>query len=181
MIVSCARSLFWWADNTPSLRRGPNFGSRSPQHPLSLAIHKVSIHKGAIVNLDHYTKLLTAKEHELTARRGRSGMEEQESGDGAMPATWATTASGRTESRSCLPRTKRIFHVRSTRFAWRSVESRMVPGRCLVDEQPIEEKAARGRSWAKFCTKHQAELEADSGYPHPSPVENPTCRKWSDR
>ena len=41
-------------------------------------------------------------------------------------------------------------------------------GRCVVDEQPIDEKRLEALPWAKYCAKHQAELEATQGLRTPT-------------
>jgi DnaK suppressor protein len=41
-------------------------------------------------------------------------------------------------------------------------------GRCIVDEQPIDEKRLEAIPWAKYCATHQAEIEATQSLRTPS-------------
>jgi DnaK suppressor protein len=41
-------------------------------------------------------------------------------------------------------------------------------GRCVVDEEPIEEKRLDAVPWTPYCVKHQQELEDSAGIRTPS-------------
>lgn len=112
------------------------------------------------MNLDHYTQLLTAKEHELTARRGRSGLEEQEPGDGAAGDMADDSVKDEQKSLVFAADEADASVLDEVRLALGRIADGSF-GRCLVDEQPIDEKRLEAVPWAKYCTRHQAELEAN--------------------
>jgi DnaK suppressor protein len=111
------------------------------------------------MNLDHYKALLQAKERELTTRRARTGTEEQEPSDGAA---------GDSADDSVLDEQKSKLFTEDEADAGVLDDVRLALGRiadgsyghCVVDDQPIDEKRLGAIPWAKYCAKHQAELEA---------------------
>jgi DnaK suppressor protein len=119
------------------------------------------------VNLDHYKELLLAKERELLATRARTGSEEVEPGDDA--ATDSGDESVRDEEKSALfsldeADAKVLDEVR---LALSRIEEETY-GLCLFDDEPIEEKRLEALPWAKYCAKHQAELEEHQGLKTPT-------------
>ena len=111
------------------------------------------------MNLDHYTQLLTAKEHELTARRGRSGIEEQEAGDGAAGDMGDDSVKDEQKSLAFAADEADAGVLDEVRLALGRIADGSY-GRCLADDQPIDETRLEAVPWAKYCIKHQAELEA---------------------
>jgi DnaK suppressor protein len=122
---------------------------------------------GGSVNLEHYKALLVAKEHELIARRGRSGAEEQATGDGAAGDLGDDSVEDEQKSLAFTEDEADAKVLDEIRLALDRVADGSY-GRCLVDEQPIDEKRLEAIPWAKHCTKHQAEIEATQDIRTPS-------------
>jgi DnaK suppressor protein len=122
---------------------------------------------GGSVNLEHYKALLVAKEHELISRRGRSGVEEQATGDGAAGDLGDDSVEDAQKSLAFTEDEADAKVLDEIRLALDRVADGSY-GRCLVDEQPIDEKRLAAIPWAKHCTKHQAEIEATQDIRTPS-------------
>jgi DnaK suppressor protein len=122
---------------------------------------------GGAVNLEHYKALLVAKEHELIARRGRSAAEEQATGDGAAGDLGDDSVEDEQKSLAFTEDEADAKVLDEIRLALDRVADGSY-GRCLVDEQPIDEKRLEAIPWAKHCTKHQAEIEATQDIRTPS-------------
>jgi DnaK suppressor protein len=119
------------------------------------------------MDLDHYKALLLAKERELTAQRTRFGTEEQEPGDDA--AEDAGDESVRDEEKA------QVFALdeadANTLDDVRLALGRIADGSyglCLEDDQPIEPARLEALPWARYCSRHQAELEAREDLRTPS-------------
>jgi DnaK suppressor protein len=119
------------------------------------------------VNLDHYKALLIAKERELIARRGRSGTEEQAAGDGAAGDVGDDSVKDEQKALVFAEDEADASALDDVRLALQRVADGTY-GRCAVDDQPIEEKRLEALPWAKYCTKHQAEIEAGQSIRTPS-------------
>lgn len=119
------------------------------------------------MNLEHYKALLLAKERELIAQRTRSGMEELEPGDGAA---------GDVGDESVRDEQKAKLFAQDEGDARTLDDVRLALGRiadgtyglCLEDDQPIEEARLEAIPWAKYCSRHQAALEAQQGLRTPT-------------
>jgi DnaK suppressor protein len=122
---------------------------------------------GGFVNLEHYKALLVAKEHELISRRGRSGVKEQATGDGAAGDLGDDSVEDVQKSLAFTEDEADAKVLDEIRLALDRVADGSY-GRCLVDEQPIDEKRLEAIPWAKHCTKHQAEIEATQDIRTPS-------------
>jgi RNA polymerase-binding transcription factor len=122
---------------------------------------------GGSVNLEHYKALLVAKEHEVISRRGRSGVEEQATGDGAAGDLGDDSVEDAQKSLAFTEDEADAKVLDEIRLALDRVADGSY-GRCLVDEQPIDEKRLEAIPWAKHCTKHQAEIEATQDIRTPS-------------
>jgi DnaK suppressor protein len=119
------------------------------------------------MNLDHYKTLLQAKERELVARRSRSGKEEQESGDGAAGDTGDDSVKDEQKAETFTEDEMDASVLDEVRLALGRIADGSY-GRCLVDEQPIDEKRLQAVPWAKYCARHQAEIEATQDIRTPS-------------
>jgi DnaK suppressor protein len=119
------------------------------------------------VNLDHYKQLLIAKERELIARRGRSGTEEQASGDGAAGDVGDDSVKDEQKSLVFTADEADASILDEVRLALGRIADGSY-GRCLVDEGPIDEKRLEAVPWARHCARHQAEIEATQDIRTPS-------------
>ena len=119
------------------------------------------------MNLEHYKALLVAKEHELMSRRGRSGAEEQATGDGAAGDVGDDSVKDEQKSLVFAEDEADAGVLDEVRLALDRVADGSY-GRCLVDEQPIDEKRLEAIPWARHCAKHQAEIEATQNIRTPS-------------
>ena len=119
------------------------------------------------MNLDHYKTLLLAKERELTTRRARTGTEQQEAGDGGAGDAGDDSVQDEQKSKLFAEDEADKSVLDDVRLALGRVADGSY-GRCSVDEQPIDEKRLEAVPWARYCAKHQAELEATQGLRTPS-------------
>jgi DnaK suppressor protein len=119
------------------------------------------------VNLEHYKALLVAKEHELMSRRGRSAAEEQATGDGAAGDVGDDSVEDEQKSLVFAEDEADAGVLDEVRLALDRVADGSY-GRCLIDEQPIDEKRLEAIPWARHCAKHQAEIEATQNIRTPS-------------
>ena len=119
------------------------------------------------MNLEHYKELLVAKEHELRVRRGRSGTEEQETGDGGTGDIGDESVKDEQKSLLFAADEADAGVLDDVRLALGRIADGSY-GRCLEDDQPIDEKRLEAIPWAEYCAKHQAELEASEGLRTPS-------------
>ena len=106
------------------------------------------------MNLDHYKALLLARERELIIHRARTGTAQQEPDDGAAGDVGDDSVKDEQKAK--------LFTEDEADASDRSY------GRCVADEQPIDEKRLEALPWAKYCAKHQAELEATQGLRTPT-------------
>ncbi len=116
------------------------------------------------MNLDHYKELLLAKEQALVAHRTRTSADEQDSGDGA--ATDVADEGVKDETQSVLFSSDEADAsvLDDVRLALARIADGSY-GQCAVDGEPISEKRLEAIPWARYCAKHQAELEASQGLP----------------
>ena len=119
------------------------------------------------MNLEHYKALLVAKEHELTARRRRSGTEEQAIGDGAAGDVGDDSVADEQKSLVFTEDEADADVLDDVRLALGRIADGWY-GRCLVDDQPIDEKRLEAVPWARHCAKHQGEIEATQDIRTPS-------------
>ena len=119
------------------------------------------------MDLDHYKALLVAKEHELVARHGRSATEEQATGDGAAGDVGDDSVKDEQKSLVFAQDEADAGILDDVRLALGRVADGSY-GRCIVDEQPIDEKRLEAIPWARHCAKHQAEIEATQDIRTPS-------------
>ena len=119
------------------------------------------------MNLEHYKTLLVAKEQELISRRGRSRVEEQAIGDGAAGDVGDDSVKDEQKSLVFTEDQADARVLDEVRLALDRVADGSY-GRCLVDEQPIDEKRLEAIPWARHCARHQAEIEATQDIRTPS-------------
>ena len=119
------------------------------------------------MNLDHYKTLLLAKERELVARRSRSGSEEQEPGDGAAGDSGDDSVKDEQKAETFTEDEMDANVLDDVRLALGRIADGSY-GRCVVDEQPIDEKRLQAVPWARYCARHQAEIEATQGLRTPT-------------
>ena len=119
------------------------------------------------MNLDHYKELLLAKERELANRRVRTAAEEQETGDGAAEDVGDASVKDEQKATLFTEGEADATVVEEVRLALTRIADGSY-GRCLVDEAPIPETRLEAVPWARYCTKHQSELEAAQGLRTPS-------------
>jgi len=119
------------------------------------------------VNLDHYKKLLLAKERELVVRRARTGAEEQESPDGAAGDVGDESVKDEQKSTLFTEDEADATVLDQVRLALGRIADGSY-GRCQVDEQPIDEKRLEAVPWTPYCARHAAEREARQGVRTPT-------------
>ena len=124
-------------------------------------------HQGGAVNLDHYKTLLQAQERELIARRARTGPDELEPDDGAAGDIGDESMKDEQKAMLFTEDEANARVLDDVRLALERIADGSY-GRCLVDEQPIDEKRLQAVPWTKYCAKHQAEFEAAQGLRTPS-------------
>jgi DnaK suppressor protein len=119
------------------------------------------------MNLDHYKALLLAQEQELVARRSRIGAEQLEAGDGAAGDIGDDSVKDEQKAKLFTQDEANANILDDVRLALGRIADGSY-GRCAVDDQPIEEKRLEAAPWARYCAKHQAELEAAQGLQTPT-------------
>jgi len=119
------------------------------------------------VNLDHYKALLLARERELIIHRARTGTEQQEPDDGAAGDVGDDSVKDEQKAKLFTEDEANASVLDDIRLALRRIADRSY-GRCVADQQPIDEKRLEAIPWAKYCAKHQAELEATRGLRTPT-------------
>jgi RNA polymerase-binding transcription factor len=110
------------------------------------------------VNLDHYKDLLLARERELTARQRLTSAAEQEPGDGAAGDIGDESVRDEQKSKLFSEGEADTAVLDEVRLALGRIADGTY-GLCLVDGQPIPEPRLEAVPWARYCAKHQAELE----------------------
>ena len=119
------------------------------------------------MNLDHYKSLLLAQERELVARRARTGSEELEPGDGAAGDVGDDSVEDEQKAKLFAADEANASVLDDVRLALGRIADGSY-GRCLEDDQPIDEKRLEAVPWAKYCARHQAEREAAQGLQTPT-------------
>jgi RNA polymerase-binding transcription factor DksA len=116
------------------------------------------------MDFERYKKMLLAKEKELlAAERLAASRVKDEGGEGVRDFSDEAvidedegSASEQLNANSAL--------LREVRDALQRIADGTF-GRCKVDGKPIEEKRLNEVPWAKYCIKHQKELEKGSPAP----------------
>jgi DnaK suppressor protein len=119
------------------------------------------------MNLDHYKTLLLAQERELIARRARTGAEQLEPGDGAAGDVGDDSVKDEQKAKLFTEDEANASVLDDVRLALGRIADGSY-GRCIADQEPIDEKRLEAVPWAKYCARHQAELEAAQGLQTPS-------------
>jgi DnaK suppressor protein len=119
------------------------------------------------MDLEHYKTLLLAKERELIAQRARLGTEEQEPGDGAAGDVGDDSVRDEQKDKLFAQDEADTSTLDDVRLALGRIADGSY-GLCLEDDQPIEEARLEAIPWAKYCSRHQAKLEAQQGLRTPS-------------
>ena len=101
------------------------------------------------------------------SRRGRSAAEEQAISDGAAGDVGDDSVEDAQKSLVFTADEADANVLDEIRLALDRVADGSY-GRCLVDEQPIDEKRLEAIPWAKHCAKHQTEIEATQDIRTPS-------------
>ncbi len=114
------------------------------------------------MNLDHYKELLLAKERELIAHRVRTSTDEQETGDGAARDAGDDAVEDEAQAALFNEDEADAIVLDDVRLALGRIADGSY-GHCVVDDEPIDEKRLEAIPWARYCTKHQAELEETQG------------------
>jgi DnaK suppressor protein len=122
--------------------------------------------RGAM-NLDHYKTLLLTQERELVARRARTGAEELEPGDGAAGDVGDDSVEDEQKAKLFAADEANASVLDDVRLALGRIADGSY-GRCLEDDQPIDEKRLEAVPWARYCARHQAEREEAQGLQTPS-------------
>jgi len=119
------------------------------------------------MNLDHYKTLLLAQERELVARRARTGSEELEPGDGAAGDVGDDSVEDEQKAKLFAADEANASVLDDVRLALGRIADGSY-GRCLEDDEPIDEKRLEAVPWARYCARHQAEREEAQGLQTPS-------------
>jgi DnaK suppressor protein len=122
--------------------------------------------RGAM-NLDHYKALLLTQDRELVARRARTGSEQQEPGDGAAGDVGDDSVDDEQKAKLFTEDEANASVLDDVRLALGRIADGSY-GRCLEDDEPIDEKRLEAVPWAKYCARHQAEREEAQGLQTPS-------------
>lgn len=103
-------------------------------------------------------QILLVKEKELLQQMGREGTDARESSDEEIQS-WgdrSATDAGRAEEFGVAD--VDWTTLRQVQGALKRIEAGTF-GKCIVDRRPISEKRLKGVPWARYCLKHQQELE----------------------
>ena len=107
---------------------------------------------------EEYKQLLLVKEKEILQQMGREGTDARESSD-EEDHSWGdqnATDAGRAEEFGVADGDWTT--LRQVQDALKRIEAGTF-GKCIVDHRPISEKRLNGVPWARYCLKHQQELE----------------------
>jgi DnaK suppressor protein len=119
------------------------------------------------MDLDHYKALLLAKERDLLAQRTRTGTAEQEPSDGAAGDLGDDSVRDEQKAKLFAQDEADANTLDEVRLALSRIADGSY-GLCLEDDLPIEEKRLEAIPWARYCARHQTELESQQGLRTPS-------------
>lgn len=111
------------------------------------------------MNLDHYRELLVAKERELIGRRGSLSAVQHDTGDGAAGDIGDESVRDDEKSKAFSTREADDTQLDEVRLALGRIADGTY-GLCLVDQEPIPAARLEAVPWARYCAKHQGELES---------------------
>jgi DnaK suppressor protein len=112
------------------------------------------------MNVEHYRRRLLAIERQLVARLGRSIDQAHESLEPGpiQPADLELNVEYTEEQLTEADvETATLAEVRD---ALRRIELGTY-GRCLIDDEPIDERRLESIPWTPYCVRHQQEIEAE--------------------
>jgi DnaK suppressor protein len=131
---------------------------------MLLALDKIG---GHIVKTEEYKQILLVKEKEMLQQMGREGTTARESSDEEVHS-WgdqSATDAGRAEEFGVAD--VDWTTLRQVQDALKRIEAGTF-GSCFVDHRPISEKRLKGVPWARYCLKHQQELELKASIKTPT-------------
>jgi DnaK suppressor protein len=111
------------------------------------------------VKTEEYKQILLVKEKEMLQQMGREGADARESGDEEEVHSWGD------QSATDAQRAEEFgvagidwTTLRQVQGALKRIEAGTF-GKCAADKRPISEKRLRQVPWARYCLKHQQEIE----------------------
>jgi DnaK suppressor protein len=131
---------------------------------MSLAPDKIG---GQIVKTEEYKQILLIKEKEMLQQMGREGTDARESSDEEVHS-WgdeSATDAGRAEEFGVAD--VDWTTLRQVQGALKRIEAGTF-GKCIVDHRPISEKRLKEVPWARYCLKHQQDLELKASVKTPT-------------
>jgi DnaK suppressor protein len=131
---------------------------------VSLAPDRIG---GQIVKTEEYKQILLVKEKEILQQMGREGTDARESSDEEVNS-WgdqSATDAGRAEEFGVAD--VDWITLRHVQDALKRIEAGTF-GKCIVDHRHISEKRLKGIPWARYCLKHQRELELKASVKTPT-------------
>lgn len=118
------------------------------------------------MNIDHYRQRLLELERALVERLGAEAETARDAPDDQADAGDRAHADELKEEYFALAETDSAI-LAQVRAALRRIEDGTY-GRCIVDDEPIDEKRLEAVPWTPYCLKHQSELEERAGIRTPS-------------
>jgi DnaK suppressor protein len=116
---------------------------------------------------EEYKQILRVKEKEMLQQMGREGTDARESSD-EEDHSWGdrgATDAGRAEEFGVADIDWTI--LRQVQGALKRIDAGTF-GKCIVDHRPIGEKRLKEVPWARYCLKHQQELEVKASIKTPT-------------
>ena len=111
------------------------------------------------MDIDHYKRLLLAREAELSARIGRELANARES-DEAVHDAGDSSVANQTSSEQFIEAEGDTVTLDQVQQALSRIANGTF-GQCAVDGGPIEANRLDATPWTPYCRKHQELLEAD--------------------
>jgi DnaK suppressor protein len=122
---------------------------------------------GQIMKTEEYKQILLVKEKEMLQQMGLEGTDARESSDEEVHS-WgdqSATDAGRAEEFGIAD--VDWTTLRQVQDALRRIEASTF-GKCIVDHRAISEKRLKKVPWARYCLKHQQELELKTSIKTPT-------------
>jgi DnaK suppressor protein len=109
------------------------------------------------LDIEHYRRRLLSLEQELSKKLGREVEVARETHDDQAEIGDIAVVDELKEEYFAVAETDSV-KLTQVRAALKRIDDGTF-GRCLVDDQPIDEKRLEAVPWAPYCLKHQQELE----------------------
>jgi DnaK suppressor protein len=120
----------------------------------------------ASVDIEHYRRRLLSLEQDLLKKLGREVEVARETRDDQAEIGDIAVVDELKEEYFAVAETDSV-KLAQVRAALKRIDDGTF-GRCLVDDQPINEKRLEAVPWTPYCLKHQQELEETARLRTPS-------------